>query len=717
MKKILLICLAFLVINPVFSQKKNITLDDLWKNYSFFPKNYNSLNSMNNGEHYVSLESSELGQELNIYKYKDGEKVRTLFKSEEFDLKRITNYTFSNDEKKLLLETQTEKIYRYSSKSIYYVYNIFTDKLKKISDDKLMFATFSPAGNKIAYVLDNNIYIHEINSGRTKQVTFDGQKNQIINGASDWVYEEEFGLVRSFEWAPDGEHIAYYKFDETNVKEFSMDLFKGGLYPTQEVFKYPKAGEENSVVRIYFYNLKEDKSTYIFTEKDYEYIPRIKWTKNSNILALYGMNRHQNELDFVLADATSNTNRVLFTEKDNYYIDIHDNLTFLPDDNFIWTSEKDGFNHIYIKGLDGSEQQITKGNWEVTSFDGVDSDKMELYYRSTEEGSINRTLYVHNLFTGKKRKLSTQIGDNSIKFSDNFKYYLNSYSNANTAPYYTLHKSNGEQLKVLEDNTEFNDKMKEFNLSKKEIFSIKTEEAELNAWMIKPPNFDSNKKYPLFMFLYGGPGSQQVKNSFGWTNYYWYQMLAQNGYIVACVDNRGTGGKGSEFKKMTYKELGKYELIDQINAAKYFGNLDYIDSKRIGIQGWSYGGYMSSLAITKGSDVFSLAIAVAPVTNWRYYDNIYTERYMQTPQENANGYDENSPINHVDKLKGDYLLIHGSADDNVHVQNSMEMISALVKANKKFDLFIYPDKNHGIYGGNTRLHLYQKMTDFILKNL
>ena len=717
MKKILLICLSFLAVNTMFSQKKNITLDDLWKNYSFFPKNYSSLNSMNNGEHYVSLENSELGQELNVYKYKDGEKVRTLFKSDEFDLKRITNYAFSKDEKKLLLETQTEKIYRYSSKSIYYVYNIFTDKLKKISDDKLMFATFSPNGNKIAYVLDNNIYILEINSGRTKQVTFDGQKNQIINGASDWVYEEEFGLVRSFEWAPDGKHIAYYKFDETNVKEFSMDLFKGGLYPTQEVFKYPKAGEENSVVRIYFYNLKEDKSTYIYTEKDYEYIPRIKWTKNSNLLALYGMNRHQNELDFIIADATSNTNRVLFTEKDNYYIDIHDNLTFLPDDNFIWTSEKDGFNHIYIKGLDGSEQQITKGNWEVTSFDGVDSDKMELYYRSTEEGSINRTLYVHNLFTDKKRKLSTKIGDNSIKFSDNFKYYLNSYSNANTAPYYTLHKSNGEQLKVLEDNAEFNAKMKEFNLSKKEIFSIQTEDAELNAWMIKPPNFDSNKKYPLFMFLYGGPGSQQVKNSFGWTNYYWYQMLAQNGYIVACVDNRGTGGKGSEFKKMTYKELGKYELIDQINAAKYFGDLDYIDSERIGIQGWSYGGYMSSLAITKGSDIFSLAIAVAPVTNWRYYDNIYTERYMQTPQENANGYDDNSPINHVDKLKGDYLLIHGSADDNVHVQNSMEMISALVKANKKFDLFIYPDKNHGIYGGNTRLHLYQKMTDFILKNL
>jgi dipeptidyl-peptidase-4 len=343
---------------------------------------------------------------------------------------------------------------------------------------------------------------------------------------------------------------------------------------------------------------------------------------------------------------------------------------------------------------------------------------MEIYYSSTEDGSINRSLYVQNLETNEKRKLSTQIGGNSTKFSKNLKYYLNSYSNANTAPYYTLHNSSGKQIKILEDNAEFNKELEGYNLSEKEFLTIKTEDAELNAWMIKPPNFDEDKEYPLYMFLYGGPGDQQVTNSFDWSNnYYWHQMLAQKGYIVACVDNRGTGGKGAEFKKMTYKELGKYETIDQINAAKYFGNLPYIDAKRIGIQGWSYGGYMSSLAITKGADVFSLAIAVAPVTNWRYYDNIYTERYMQTPQENASGYDENSPINHVEKLKGHYLLVHGSADDNVHVQNTMEMISALVKANKQFDLFIYPDKNHGIYGGNTRYHLYKKMTDFILENL
>ena len=717
MKKILIICFSLVFTIPIFSQKRDITLDDLWKNYAFYPKSMGGFNSMNDGKHYSTIKQTKNGQEIIKYQFKNGKKVRTLFKSDDFEIPKIGKYSFSKNEKQLLLATETKSIYRYSSKSVYYIYNIHTDKITKLSDKKVMYATFSPNGDKIAYVLDNNLFIKDIKSEIITQVTNDGKKNHIINGASDWVYEEEFALVRSFEWAPDGEHIAYYKFDETHVKEFSMDLFKGGLYPTQEVFKYPKAGEDNSIVKVYFYNIAKNKSTYIYTEKDYEYIPRIKWTNNPKVLALYGMNRHQNELDFVLANTEDGSNRILFTEKDKYFIDINDNLTFLPQDNFIWTSEKDGFNHIYLKGLDGSEQQITNGNWEVTSFHGVNSDKMEIYFTSTEEGSTNRTLYAQDLDTDIKTKLSTENGTNNSSFSKGLKYYMNSASTANSAPIYTLHTADGKKLKTLEDNTDFNTNMLEFNLTKKEFFTIKTEDAELNAWMIKPPNFDENKEYPLFMFLYGGPGSQQVTNSFGWTNYYWYQMLAQKGYIVACVDNRGTGGKGSEFKKMTYKELGKYETIDQINAAKYFGSLNYIDAKRIGIQGWSYGGYMSSLAITKGADVFSLAIAVAPVTNWRYYDNIYTERYMQTPQENASGYDENSPINHVEKLKGHYLLVHGSADDNVHVQNTMEMISALVNANKQFDLFIYPDKNHGIYGGNTRYHLYKKMTDFILENL
>ncbi len=717
MKKLLTLTLCFLLITPTYAQKRDITLEDLWKNHVFYPAYIGGFKSMNDGEHYSTLEQTDEGQEIIKYQFKNGKKVRALFNSANFKIQKIKGYSFSNDEKQILLKTETEKIYRHSSKSIYYVYNVFTDKLKKFNDDKIMYATFSPIGDKIAYVFENNLYIKNIKTGKITQVTNDGRKNHIINGASDWVYEEEFALVRSFEWAPDGENIAYYKFDESHVKEFSMDLFKGELYPTQDVFKYPKAGETNSVVKVYFYNLKEAKNTFVYTEKDYEYLPRIKWTNNPNKMVILGMNRHQNELDFILANASDGSNKVLFTEKDKYYIDIHDNLTFLPERNFIWTSEKDGFNHIYLRDFEGSEIQLTKGNWEVTDFHGVDSDKMELYYTSTEDGSINRSLYVQNLESGEKRKLSTEIGVNSASFSKGLKYYMNSISTANISPKFTLHKADGTQLKVLEDNADFNTKMEDFNLSKKEFFTIKTEDSELNAWMIKPPNFEKEKEYPLYMFLYGGPGSQQVKNSFGWTNYYWYQMLAQKGYIVACVDNRGTGGKGAEFKKMTYKELGKFETIDQINAAKYFGNLPYIDTDRIGIQGWSYGGYMSSLAITKGADVFSLAIAVAPVTNWRYYDNIYTERFMQTPQENASGYDENSPINHVDKLKGHYLLVHGSADDNVHVQNTMEMISALVKANKQFDLFIYPDKNHGIYGGNTRYHLYKKMTDFILKNL
>ena len=717
MKKILIIILNLLIAIPMFCQKQDITLDDLWKNYNFYPKSFSSLNSMNDGEHYVRMISSEDQQKIIKYQFKNGKQVKVLFKSKDFEIPKIISYKFSDNEKQILLATKTENIYRYSKRSIYYVYDITTNKIQKLNDEKIMHATFSPDGKNIAYVLNNNLYTQNIKTQNITQITNDGKKNHIINGASDWVYEEEFGLVRAFEWSPDGKHIAYYKFDESNVKEFSMDLFKANLYPTQEVFKYPKAGEENSVVRIYSYNLKKNKSNFIFTQKDYEYYPRIKWTNNPNILCIYGMNRHQNKLDFILANIEKENTRILFTEQDQYFIDIHDNLTFLPDNNFIWTSEKNGFNHIYLKNFDGSEEQITEGNWEVTAFDGVDSDNMQIYYRSTEEGSINRTLYVQNLITGEKRKLSTQLGNNSVKFSKNLKYYVNIYSNANTAPYYTLHNSNGKELKVLEDNNEFHKEIEKFNLSNKEFLTIKTDDAELNAWIIKPSNFDSNKKYPLYMFVYGGPGSQQVTNSFGWNNYYWHQMLAQQGYVIACVDNRGTGGKGAEFKKMTYKELGKYETIDQINAAKYFASLEYIDEKRIGIQGWSYGGYMSSLCITKGADIFSLAIAVAPVTNWRYYDNIYTERYMQTPQENPTGYDENSPINHVDKLKGDYLLIHGSADDNVHVQNTMEMISALVNSNKQFEVFIYPDKNHGIYGGNTRYHLYNKMTNFIINNL
>ena len=716
MKKILTLCLLCIIYAPIFSQKKDLTLEEIWSEYKFYPKYLSPIKSSIDGEHYTTLKKTKEGQEIHKFKFINNKKIKTLFKSNNFDISRIYNYSFSNDERKILIATKTEKIYRYSSKSIFYIYNIYTDKLYKVSDDKLMHATFSPDGEKIAYVKENNLFIYDINNQKVTQITTDGKENNIINGSSDWVYEEEFGLVRSYEWSPDSKNIAYYKFNEQNVPDFSMDIFRGNLYPKQKKFKYPKAGEENSIVKVYIYNLELQKNKFIYTEKDYEYIPRIKWTNSTEKLILYGMNRYQNELDFIVVNSNDGSNSILFTEKDNYYIDVHDNLTFLPDNKFIWTSEKDGYNHIYLKDLNGLNIQLTKGNWEVTDFHGINSDIMKLYYTSTQDGSINRSLFVLDLELDKTTKLSKNIGNNNSIFSKGMKYYINSFSQANTPEKFTLHNANGDEIDVLNDNEELQKIMAEYNLSEKEIFTIQTKNAELNTWMIKPPNFDENKKYPLYMFVYGGPGSQEVKNSFDY-DYFWHQMLAQKGYIVACVDNRGTGGKGAEFKKLTYKELGKYETIDQIDAAKYFRDLSYVDSERIGIQGWSYGGYMSSLAITKGADVFKLAVAIAPVTNWRFYDNIYTERYMRTPSENSSGYDENSPINYVENLKGHYLLIHGGADDNVHVQNSMEMISALVAANKQFDLFIYPDKNHGIYGNNTRLHLYQKITDFILNNL
>lgn len=713
------IAIALSISLSSWAQKKAVSIDDLWKNYSFYPEYVRGLKSMKGGDYYTQIDKNKNGSKLNKYSYRTGKLISTIADSEKLEIP-ITNYSFSEDEKKVLFACETESIYRYSSRSIYYVYDVNNGSLNKLLDQKVMYATFSPDGSQVAYVKDNNLFLMNLENMQEIQITNDGINNEIINGASDWVYEEEFGLVNAFFWSPDGNKIAFYRFDEREVKKFSMDMFQAELYPTQYEFRYPKAGEENSKISIHLFDTKTKKTQEIAVLEDFEYLPRLGWTKDPNSLYLLRMNRHQNHLDFLLIDATTTESRVLFTETDSYYIDIHDNTTFLNDGkHFIWTSEKSGFNHLYMVRLDdGSMQQITTGNWEVTNYHGMHADSDKIYYTSTEDGPINRCVYSINTYGKDKQKLTKKIGTNSVNFSQGMKYFINTYSTANEPPFFSLHNANGKQIRILEDNKKLSEKMNQYALSKKEFFSfITSEDVSLNGWMIKPADFDSDKQYPVFMFLYGGPGSQQVLNSWGWTNYFWHQHLAQQGYIVACIDNRGTGGRGAEFKKMTYQQLGKYETIDQIEANQYLGSLPFVDANRIGIQGWSYGGYMSSLAITKGAEVFKIAIAVAPVTNWRYYDNIYTERYMRTPQENADGYDDNSPINHVDKLKGKYLLIHGSADDNVHVQNTYEMVSALVNANKQFDLFIYPDKNHSIYGGNTRLHLYQMMTDYIKENL
>ena len=500
-----------------------------------------------------------------------------------------------------------------------------------------------------------------------------------------------------------------------------MNVYGKDLYPTTDTFKYPKAGEKNALVSLHIYNVasKTKKDIDLSKYADF-YIARMKWTNDANLLSAQVLNHHQDNLDLLFIDGNSGKVTIALNEKDKAYIDVTDDLTFLKDNSFIWTSEKDGFNHIYLYDKTGKLiNQVTSGNWEVTKYYGFDEKTKTIFYQSTENGSINRDVYSISLNGKNKKRLSANTGTNSATFSPNFQFFINNFSSTNAPTVYTLNNSkDGKMVQEIVNNNELAEKLKKYNLPSKEFFVLKTEKGnELNAWILKPKDFDVNKKYPVFMYQYSGPGSQQVNNDWNNSDDYWFVSLTQMGYIVACVDGRGTGFKGAAFKKCTQLNLGKYEVEDQIDAAKVIGNYPFVDKSRIGIFGWSYGGFMSSNCLFKGNDVFKMAISVAPVTNWRFYDSIYTERYLQTPQENAKGYDDNSPINFVDKLKGNLLLIHGTADDNVHVQNSMKMIEALVQANKQFDWAIYPDKNHGIYGGKTRIQLYNKMTNFVKEKL
>ena len=717
MKKLLIIFIA--ITSLATAQKKDIALEEIW-NGTFSTERMNSLNSMN-GDFYslLNFDRNSKSTTVDKYSYATLEKVETVVNSK--DLKEINyfeSYAFNNDETKLMLGVDEEQIYRHSSLGVFYVYDLASKSLQLIDKEKIQEPTFSPDSKKVAYVKNNNIFIKNLETSEVIQITSDGKKNQIINGICDWVYEEEFSFARAFEWSKDSKNLAFLRFDETEVPTFSMDIVGSDLYPTQQVFKYPKAGEKNSVVTLHFYNVSAVKTTKIDLG-DYEYIPRIKWTNNPEILSVITLNRHQNDLKLFAVNASNFTSKVILNETDKAFVDIQDNLTFLADNSFIWTSEKSGFNHIYHYSKEGKLiNQVTKGNWEVTNFFGINEKNNTVYYQSVEDGSINRTIYSIKLNGTSKKRLSNASGTNEAAFSKNLKYFINTFSDANTPPIYSLYNGEGSLLKEILINKKLSEKLANYNISKKEFFVLNTKNGAFNAWIIKPNNFDANKKYPVFMTQYSGPGSQSVSNTWNSANDYWYQHLAEKGYIIVCVDGRGTGFKGADFKKVTYKELGKYEVEDQIESAKELGKRPYIDANEIGIWGWSYGGFMSANCLFKGNDVFKMAIAVAPVTSWRFYDSIYTERYMQTPQENASGYDENSPLNFANLLKGDFLLVHGSGDDNVHLQNTMRLTNALVEANKPFDLAIYPDRNHGIYTGkNTRLHLYEKMTRFIEENL
>ncbi len=714
------------------SSQKEISLKDIWTNSRFYPKTVQGIVSLNNGKQYTEIKNGSIV----VYDYKTGDSLSTLVNGKDLIPEgkktpiQIGNFSVNKGETEFIFPTQTEHIYRHSRISHDYIWDTKTKKLTPLSDKgRQRLADFSPDGTKVAFVRDNNIFIKDLKTGKEKQITFDGKKNSIINGTCDWVYEEEFSFTKAFFWSPDGKKIAFYHFDESKVKQYTLPFYHGpkSAYPEEYTYKYPVAGESNSIVQIYTYDLTTGKTVKMDVgENTNQYIPRVKWTMQPDKLAIERLNRLQNHLDVLVADASTGETKTIYTENNKYYIDITDNLTFLPDGrHFLMTSEKGGYNAIYLYDMDGKNaKQLTKGNWDVTKVYGYNPNRKLIYFQAARTSPLDRDILAVNL-KGKIRQISTHTGTNDGDFSKSFDYYINTYSNANTPPYITVNNYRGKVIRVLEDNKALVKKMQQYNLSKKEFFKLRSPEfklpngkqVDLNAWIIKPPNFDPQKKYPVLMYVYGGPGIQTVNNSWGGSNYFWFQMLAEKGIVVISVDNRGTGARGELFKKMTYLQLGKYEIADQIEAAKLIGQYPYVDSTRIGIFGWSYGGFMASLAITKGAGVFSTAVAVAPVTNWRFYDNIYTERYMRTPAANKEGYDDNSPLKYVNSLKGHYLLIFGSDDDNVHPINSMTMISALVNANKQFDLMVYPNKNHGIYGGNTRYHLFTKMTGFILKYL
>lgn len=707
--------------------KKQLSLQEIWASRTFAPEFVQGGMSMNDGKHYTTLEFSEKGISIGKYSYESGQKVATLFSSEEYLLPdgkhpEFDEYSFSADERLLLVPTASEQIYRHSSRSDFVVINLQNKTADYLSrtGGKQLYAEFSPDGKYVGFVRDNDLFIKDLSSLKEIRVTNDGKQNAIINGASDWVYEEEFALKQSFFWSPDGKKLAWLRFDESKVKEFNMVMY-GSLYPTDYRYKYPKAGEENAAVGTYVYDIESGKTVKMQSGDDpNQYTPRVVWNANGSALCITRLNRLQNHLELLMANPNDGSVKLLHEEKSNTYIDVHDNLVFLKNGRqFLWSSEKDGWNRVWLIDIEGKKEiALTEPGVDVTAVYGVDESKGTLYYQAAWPAPMSRTVFSVKLNGKGQKKLVKEGGHIDAEFSSDYSFALLTRSDAGKPLSFQLFDGSGKWIRTLQSNAKLIETLSGYELSKKEFLQIPNASGlMLNAWMIKPSNFDPTKKYPVFMTVYGGPGHNTVEDQWEGANYLWHQMLAQKGYIVVSVDNRGTGNRGEAFKKSTYKQLGKFETEDQIAAAQYLGGLPYVEASRIGIQGWSYGGYMSSLCITKGADVFKMAIAVAPVTNWRYYDSIYTERFMQTPQENASGYDDNSPINHVSRLKGKYLLVHGTADDNVHFQNAVEMVTALTKANKQFDVFFYPDKNHGIYGGNTRLHLYTMMTDYILKNL
>lgn len=685
------------------------------------------------GESYASISTD--GARIEKCSFKTGEITEVLFDktaARGASISGVEGYVISPDGKNILIETDRTPIYRHSATSNYFIYNVKNKTLTPLSNGgKQECPKFSPDGTMVAFVRDNNIFLVKLLFNNAEsQITKDGERNKVINGKPDWVYEEEFAFNCAFDFSADSEMLAWIRFDETDVKTFSFPWYRGAapsmdnykLYPGSYEYKYPKAGEDNSKVSVLSYDIKSRVTRTMQVPMDADgYIPRIQFTSTKDRLMVLTLNRHQNRLDFYAVNPRSTQAQLVLREEEKTYVDqpAYDDVDFSRD-QFVLISDRDGHRHLYLYTSGGHlVSQLTSGDYDVTAYYGASADGKTFFYASNEGSPLEQ--YIYKIDTsGRKTKLSAEKGFNSAIFSSNCLYYLNIHSDISTPPVYTLCTATGKQLKVIEDNAKLRGKLASLTLSKPEIISITTADGvQLNGWMVKPADFSSSKRYPVLMYQYSGPGSQQVLNSYsngfvgGLT---WEQRLAEKGYIVVCVDGRGTGGRGSDFLRCTYMRMGDLESHDQVEAALWLGRQPYVDKDRIAIWGWSFGGFNTIMSLCEGRQVFNCGVAVAPVTDWRFYDSAYTERFMRTPQENPDGYDC-SPLHRYENLKGDLLLIHGTADDNVHYQNTAELAEALVQAQKQFDMQVYTNRNHSIYGGKTRLHLIRRIEDYLDRHL
>ena len=715
-------------------QAQKVTLQDVAQG-TYRAQNIYGLKPMLDGEHYTQISSDH--KRIVKYSFKTGKEVEAIFdvtKARDCNFKTFDDYILSPDEKLILIQTETKPIYRHSFTAVYYIYNVKNNTLEPLSNNgPQQVPLFSPDGNQIAFVRNNNIFLVKLLFGNSEsQVTKDGEYNKVLNGIPDWVYEEEFSFNRAFDFSADSKMIAYIRFDESQVPMFSFPWYKGmapakedyATYPGKYEYKYPKAGETNSTVTVHTYDIKSHVTRQMDLPLDKDgYIPRIKFTSDPEKLAIMTLNRHQNRFDLYLANPRSATCKVAIRDEAEQYIKEQEygSIAFYPN-HIVLMSERDGYNHLYLYTIAGNlVRQITKGNFEVTDFLGYDEANGTTYYASNEGSPLRTAIYKIDS-KGKKTKLSTKEGTNNALFSKNFAYFINTYSSKDTPTEITLNDSKGRELVTLLDNKQLKSQLTHLNMPTKEFFTFKTSQGvELNGWMMKPANFDPNKKYPVIMHQYSGPGSQQVLDKWGIGSFgdggMFEAYMCDKGYIMVCVDGRGTGGRGAAFEKCTYLFLGVKESEDQVETARYLGTLPYVDGSRIGIWGWSFGGYNTLMSMSDGSGAFKAGVAIAAPSDWRFYDTVYTERFMRTPKENGDGYNAGSAISRASKLQGKLLLIHGTTDDNVHYQNAAEYSEALVQANKQFDMQVYTNRNHSIFGGNTRNHLMNRVANFFLENL